>query len=286
MSNLVPVAAVEGPTPADVHDPQRALPARHSNCVPRLMPGPWQTLPGDVGKAVADTVLSALSAWVNARDLLVAEEAVTVYVRRLGCMQGARVIEVCQYDNAFDRERSWAFLVDAASELHLITGRSEWIHALNAKLKSSGGPLCLPACDGAEDGAGARGSEDTAAEYLRYFCGAVWGDEGPFRIVEDLGDSALGWAHAAGHGPREKWHSAVKPIQCAPHPTDEGAYVATAAVVYGGCLFRSTFEIYGSGMVNMVADLPVAGSISPLLDISKSPMRTLALSPGHGRDAP
>lgn len=115
-------------------------------------------------------------------------------------------------------------------ELLLLDGTSPPIHELNIRV------LRL---------------ENNAAmdQYLRFFCGVVHGDAGPFSIVERM--EMLTLNPALGAEAAERVKVAVQPVmRCKGDDVD----VRSAAVVYGAALFRSRFKVRPSGMVEMLDD--------------------------------
>jgi hypothetical protein len=146
------------------------------------------------------------------------------------------------YPGLFLTEALARYAVDAAGvfrmligpdTLMLLDGTSPPLHALNARM------LLL------EDDAQTR-------QYLRFFCGAVHGEAGPFRVVERLDGLML--------NPDLDAH-AVAQVQAAVRSIRRGrganADVYTATVVYGTALFRARFRVKMRGMVEMLDDEPL-----------------------------
>ena len=102
-------------------------------------------------------------------------------------------------------------------------------------------------------------TEENTLDYLKFFCYFVHGDEGPFLIVEDIDHPALD---------KNKLEPATKKIiEDAIRPaafegkTAEGAYEASAMVLYGNALFSARFSMTESGMIEMIDDEPVAADL-------------------------
>lgn len=102
-------------------------------------------------------------------------------------------------------------------------------------------------------------TEQNSLDYLRFFCYFVHGDEGPFLIVESLDHPALD---------KSKLDDATtKVIEGAIRPatfegkTAEGAFEASAMVLYGNALFSARFSMTENGMIEMIDDEPVAADL-------------------------
>lgn len=96
-------------------------------------------------------------------------------------------------------------------------------------------------------------TERTGPDYLRFFCGCVWGEEGPFIPVESLDAPVL-----AGAEPGD-WRSAVRPMAVSREGSD---LVGTALIAYGRSLFEARLRL-ASGAVTMEDDSPVASDVLP-----------------------
>lgn len=86
-------------------------------------------------------------------------------------------------------------------------------------------------------------------QYLRFFCGVVHGDAGPFTIVETM--EMLTLNPALGENALAGVKDAIQPLMRAEGDADNER---SAAVVYGAALFRSRFKVRSSGMVEMLDD--------------------------------
>lgn len=104
-----------------------------------------------------------------------------------------------------------------------------------------------------------RFTPDTVLDYLRFFCWAVWGEEGPFWIVEDPADPPL-----------SPLRTELEPLASVLQPAafegmdEEGHFYYTACVGYGSALFQANLRIDPSGMVEMLNDEPFATLSQPL----------------------
>lgn len=102
-------------------------------------------------------------------------------------------------------------------------------------------------------------SEETAPDYLRFFCFAVRGDEGPFLLFEE-----------PAAPPAEEDVQAVstaklaQPIQ-AQGRDEEGRFLFWVPVKYRSDLFMSRFGVEPVGDVEMLEDSPLESNVPPAL---------------------
>ncbi len=85
----------------------------------------------------------------------------------------------------------------------------------------------------------------TAADYIRLFCLAVRGDDGPFRIVE------AGPAHAVEGA--DELLKLAHPLKATGND-DQGRFLFDAVVAYRTDVFTSTFAVATGGLIEMVSD--------------------------------
>lgn len=135
-----------------------------------------------------------------------------------------------------------AYLVRRLSEeestVVVLDGKSPPIHRLNATpagLDDSTRTLQLQTIEQATD-------------YLRFFCRMVWGEEGAFQTIESLQDLPAG-AELTG---------AFQPTPIIGHRVGEDIRFDNVAIFYGGYLFRASFVVKPTGMVEMLGDTPMA----------------------------
>lgn len=102
-------------------------------------------------------------------------------------------------------------------------------------------------------------TEANALEYLRFFCYFVHGDEGPFLIVENIDHPAIDKARLED-SKRKVIEDAIRPAAFE-GKTPEGAYEASAMVLYGNALFSARFSMTENGMIEMIDDDPVAADL-------------------------
>lgn len=89
---------------------------------------------------------------------------------------------------------------------------------------------------------------DTAIDYLRFFCFAVRGDEGPFLLYESATDGSAQAEPAVA-----ATANLARTIDTKGRST-KGDYLFAAIVHYGNSLFQSEFAVTESGMVEMQDD--------------------------------
>jgi ATP-dependent Lon protease len=117
-------------------------------------------------------------------------------------------------------------------------------------------------------------------QYLMFFCLFVHGDEGAFLVLDTIDNAALRRLRASfDEAERAPMHA---------RRGSDGQWEVEAGVIYGQQLFRASFRIWPSGMVEMVDD-------TPLREIARAQYRprrfpdlyatgnTTAKVPEHGR---
>jgi hypothetical protein len=111
-------------------------------------------------------------------------------------------------------------------------------------------------------------------EYLRLFCTHIWGDEGPFIIVDSLVD-----LQGADGLPDN-----ILVLPPPPPRVDEGVWIISDVfVVYGNALFKTRFSVDKSGAVEMTDDEPIA-EISKKVPVRyESPFRFVEKQPGDNQ---
>ncbi|MEO1703430.1 MAG: hypothetical protein AAFR71_15410 [Pseudomonadota bacterium] len=96
-------------------------------------------------------------------------------------------------------------------------------------------------------------NDNTVLDYLRFFCLAVDGDEGTFRIVID-GPEIPGWDQLDGDTRKLVSGNAIA-LNVQPDPEDAGSFRMSACVRYSHALFKTDFRVSENGMVEMVDDV-------------------------------
>lgn len=102
-------------------------------------------------------------------------------------------------------------------------------------------------------------TEENNLDYLRFFCYFVHGDEGPFLIVEGLDHPALDQSKL-DDATKKVIEGAIRPATFE-GKTAEGAFEASAMVLYGNALFSARFSMTENGMIEMIDDEPVAADL-------------------------
>ncbi len=104
-----------------------------------------------------------------------------------------------------------------------------------------------------------RFTPDTVLDYLRFFCWAVWAEEGAFWIVDDLNDPTFSSRCA-------EWASLASVLSPPSFDgmDDAGRFACSACLCYGSILFRANFRIDPAGMIEMLDDERIASMAQPL----------------------
>lgn len=146
---------------------------------------------------------------------------------------GWQLVEIC-VPHPEESLGTFSCLVGESAVIPIL-GASPPIHALNAQ-----GALVLK-------------NQRSAADYLRFFCNAVRGDEGPFRTIET--EDQLPLARPAAPESRQELAQHIRPVTL--QRDSETNWVGTALVQYAYALFAADFEIQSTGIVEMKDDNPV-----------------------------
>ena len=165
-------------------------------------------------------------------------------------------------DNRFLR-----FLIKGSTSepIFLINGTSQQIHRLNAENTPKF----------SSEGISEEQAEKNRLEYLTFFCEAIAGEEGPFKIVQadDTDIEKLKKQVAESRSEIEENGedtSLLKLLSLGPsrHKYDDEkknyTWLINASVFYSNALFYSQFKLLESGMVEMLGDGLILGDI-PLL---------------------
>ncbi len=151
------------------------------------------------------------------------------------------------------RRRGWRVWQSPSTiETILLPGDSPPIHNLNRR-----GILDLA-------------DEPKRLEYLRFFCGHIWGEEGPFPIIESV-DQVRRPANSKTEIPNPE------PLTAIPHPEGDdeaGPWKFQATMLYGKGLFATKLVLKPDGMVEMEDDEPQT-TVEDLLPVRyEKPART------------
>lgn len=223
---------------------------------PPMIEGDWE----EVNKKDAVALLQRI--WGN---------LVPNFGQELTGVTGVRRLKLPFYPDAWlcegcctDKEGFAGFLtwIDTANTVVHLTGTSPPIHQLNASI-----PLQL------ED-------QGTAKLYLEFFCAAVHGEAGAFRIVRSPKD--LHYAKLPDPPLSDDVSTRIKPcsIKKVEKPKSETKgprtiWTADCTIQYANALFSAEMEIKESGMVEMLDDEVIVDDQPFLLEIFHSGMRTI-----------
>jgi hypothetical protein len=166
-----------------------------------------------------------------------------LYARDLPWRPGMRVVELHRTlptlnGDAGSRMQATAFLFRSDRTLpNTLSGDSTVVY----EQVVAGSPLSL-------DG------PDLALDYLKFFCGYIWADEGAFKILDSAAEKS--WYQLDDQGDR----SSVALLAATRHGDD---WLCEATLAYGTQAFRATFKVQNSGRVDMISDAPVATLAGP-----------------------
>ncbi|MDX2233853.1 MAG: hypothetical protein NW200_05090 [Hyphomonadaceae bacterium] len=184
--------------------------------------GPWRTLTGAEDGRARDAVAGAFAV----RDLR---------ARDLAFYPGWLLLQAIVEHPKGRALQAW--LWDGWAKAISLSGEAQPIHAFNARSPS---PLRLE-------------TDEQIKDYLRFFCAHVWGDGGPFLLIDDADEMPF------QKDAREDRAGLVKPLLV---ERADGETRARATVAYAGHLFHSVFRVHPNGAVDMledqVADIPEA----------------------------
>lgn len=127
--------------------------------------------------------------------------------------------------------------------LFRLNGTSPPIHEVNAKA-----PVKI--------------NEQNVADYLRYFCFFVRGEEGPFYVLEDAADPLLPIKEPTL---RSVVEGTARPISF-DGVNEQGYYLLNAVIYYSNAIFLAQFAVQPGGMIEMVDDEPIAADLPVKLD--------------------
>lgn len=166
-----------------------------------------------------------------------------------GAPAGSQVLDIDVY----------AFLLVKGTQVVALTGESQPIHEFNGMGAAVSPTLRL-------------NSPEQAVDYLRFFCGYVWGPEGAFVIVDQLAESE--WLKFA-----ERGEGSLATLPAPPQIRREAEdWVCQATVMYADQLFRASLKIKPSGLIEMTDDVAVASLRPQGVDFQK-PRRRYRWSP-------
>lgn len=197
----------------------------------------WENLDGDEFNRISEELNKhgvERAKTANNADLVVRKSTLPFYARY-------KLLEVLRW-NVDSYKRSYAVFKPNGDDILIVplTGKSPVIRAINAEE----GELSL--------------THRTADEYLRFFCWAVRGEEGPFYIPRTFREIPIkpNLSGAEQAKLKQRDFSLVEEVDLTAHNYSEKAPNAKfwfrATVVYEADMFEAWFAIENSGMVLMV----------------------------------
>lgn len=219
-----------------------ALDSRVGWHLPPAFSGDWTDLQSDAAEYAVDRLRAAFpKAWGEG----VAEGVRAVRRMGMSCYPGFDAVEVLFQFWDGDRQKKSQLALLGPDIAFWVTGSSPGLHELNG-LRREDGKAQLDIS-----------TEESAAEYLRFFCSAVHGDEGPFRVVPTSEELAAHMKTGKSIEIPDGVFSGSEMTRVEGE-ADEVAWEMDAVVLYADALFRSHFRIQRSGMVEMLEDNPIA----------------------------
>ena len=106
-------------------------------------------------------------------------------------------------------------------------------------------------------------TEDNVLDYLRFFCFFVRGEEGPFLIAEDMQDTYV---------PKDLDDQTRGVIEDIIRPAafeginEQGQFMCNGVVYYSNALFIANFAVEPDGMIHMLDDQAIVGSLPVKID--------------------
>lgn len=213
-----------------------------------LLAGDWRPLAAAHRSALLDRIHETLSERA-APDPRLFDAVVDARVLRLPFYAEAALVHVEVVPEA-GAPAAWTVFC-AQDRVQVVNGESLWLHAWNAASPRGDGSPLFPL------------DAPLAAAYLKFFCGVVWGEQGPFRIVEEPDDALLTGKLQCGNAAGR-----LHPIKVVPAAGGDGAYDVQATLLYGGTLFAAEFRVYRTGMVQMLDDEPLAVNVGVRWDMA------------------
>lgn len=213
--------------------------------LPPAFSGDWTDLQSDAAGNAVDRLRAAFpEAWGEG----VAEGVRAVRRMEMSCYPGFDAVEVLFQFEDDDRQKKSQLALLGPEIAFWVTGASPGLHELNSMRREDGKPHLDIS------------TEESAAEYLRFFCSAVHGDDGPFRIVPTSDELAAhmktGELFEIPDGVFSD--SAMARVE---GEADETAWQTNAPILYANALFRGHFRIQRSGMVEMLEDDVIANDL-------------------------
>jgi hypothetical protein len=197
-----------------------------------LLPGAWRA----VSASEQARILAEL------RNHAPQHASIIQRIARLRALELPFYRDAALYEGEIDKGRGHAGLftfIRHSGGITLLDGTSPPIHELNRTA-----PLLLD-------------TRQQATAYLRFFCAAIQGDAGTFKIVERPTD--LDWSTEAPTTMRREAETALQPLAIS--RGSGNAWRAEATILYSDTLFVASFLVNGDGAVNMIDDRSESGPL-------------------------
>jgi len=197
----------------------------------------WEKVPEEDARTILASILGS--------EL---PEDLEIHARRAGLPFYASASLVCLTYAVSVEEAHRVFLLVGEDRVYPLNGKSPPVHTANTQ-------------------EGVNINEETAPDYLRFFCWVVQGEEGPFQIYEhprEVPEDA-----EADESKVRAVAEAARPVVAKGKGAD-GRFLYDAVVRYGSDLSSASFAIAPGGMIEMLDDAPIMGDI-PLEPIPKLP---------------
>jgi hypothetical protein len=259
--------------------------------VPPMFAADWSEIKEDALTAATQRSLACFASALDPKEILAVRAG---RAAELPSYPGYTAVELL-FRGSEDEELTHIGVFGDGKAL-LVNGVSPGIHELNA-----GGPTI-------DDKLGlsplALKSEEQVQAYLRFFCGCVHGEEGPFSIIETAEQLEVRWVESAvpdailenvapitatvREAEQEGDNLATEEEQLADSEANDSSgeptnatnkltppqsaadtnltWTATATVLYSGALFTAKFRIQPTGLIEMEEDEPVAADLPILRD--------------------
>ena len=205
-----------------------ALPLLVDWIAPTQMSGAWRNLVGGQLAAARQTLLDADRRFTAEQILAVRRMPLEFY--KGGELHEAAVLTSDGIHGIVP------FVTRPGRKTVVLAGTSPPIHEMNAETP----PLL--------------GTAEQASQYLRFFDSSVYGDEGPFAVIEEA--VRIQWEPEADQAVVDRTVAAIRPVRMSARP--EGGWQSDATILYANALFYVTQVVQASGMVEMLDDEPVA----------------------------
>ena len=208
--------------------------------VPPLISHPdhWRAQTGE--RALAYTL--KLAAHVEEEKLWLNIGPITaVRTLPLLCYANGELVELLT--ETFDGKPALLAFIIADSGMRLLNGTSPPLHSLNV----SDPPIDLS-------------EPENVIQFLRLYCVAVQGDNGPFQLVDSMQD--VPWSDSMPVFRRDSLSSSIRRMSEAKFDDAADTWLVNATVLYGNGLFHAEFKVFKSGYVEMTDDDPIAADIA------------------------